>query len=1287
MPELTQAEKDLHSLWGQAFEIAVKAGVIAGLAEAGLLGEGAHPSAVAAAEEWRQAPAGEVTRAFLAEVRSTGIDDPDVLGNVRTGLNHVRLMGAGIGQTVIREIVRRRGAGPDRMVLRTLWSPLSLPKVGGESWEGRAGSREDFGRSWAHLCGGGTDGFEDLFSKGRAGNADLCLLFEPLDPKGAPLLLVVEMSMNVPPEVMDHGFAEAHLREVATFAARSNARSVFSQVKAEVAGGEGFDLSSEMPDLLPAFAGRDKPIYKLCQACSYLDGFATLATAHAGTRHVDGLALSLTHMGVESISARFGTDDPRIGLVRDMGLAYQRAKSSSDDPEGTLGFVRDALGILVRRLPRPLSQPFTDALKEERLGGDFSVEAVESMVACDVEAGGGFHNPCHVFTAEEAEALAGADADVAKFLGESPAAVARGAAKDGKVSLRGLHGAMVAKAIRAVEPGTVAVLGLEGNPGIGKTTATGMAIKEQADDGLGTMLVYVSPRLVINEDVTGSFSRDPRNRTLCLTTNSRLISGAPIWHAEQVKAGKREKRAVDSAVCWSGLPELNEPAGACLFLTPEEKDEAETGNTGPGFRKTSETERRDRVSDERRPGVLGTLATAARKALQENRDVRGLVLTAAMQGLRTASGLAGFDKLFDTKPTAGGAALTERLKFAERFPRIVFMVDEIAGDGAGAPFVVQAKRFLESQFIKPFRDAGQESPFACALVAADASLSNEEVIARYLGNDKGSPDKVLVSPSRGGTPFSLAYRPLKLGPGPQVPALHVMTNSFPANRLTLRYLVRFTHLRPQERAPGQPMTERELVREQQRDNILTRIHREVERALVGEARQVVVFLQDKALLRDLRRTLVSGSDDLLLPGLLARAEVTLIDNNVETRERTRIVSAEFRDTYRVILMTSSGARGISFPSADRIIAVMPRFNPESALMEVAQVVYRGRGGDGDRHDREITLMVDDYVVREEEPDIRNWFRRVSDLVTLACLARATLLTRITGDAGFPGRSLAVVPVGAVGTEGTVSTMSQAVRDIRVELDSAKRDDDYDDRRRGLFAQTERLVVQTFASLHLRSERAGGSPASLTRDDFVGRYRDAWTSEIGPLVPNAPLPETAMVGGPFAVERLADFDEEFVFEGWERARQAVYGSLMGCLRLILDDRDVPNRLRKCAKSLLDILDRSTDRQRNEFSTIKSVKAEATWLVTPVDRGAFSLPDEAGRRKGLGGKDEDWLVALGACVGTDKGMPVIPSFEEFPFFVKLGGEDPLGFEAVFDGRYLSATREFNLLNVLMLAKKPG
>ncbi|MDF6460882.1 hypothetical protein NMT80_25880, partial [Escherichia coli] len=96
--------------------------------------------------------------------------------------------------------------------------------------------------------------------------------------------------------------------------------------------------------------------------------------------------------------------------------------------------------------------------------------------------------------------------------------------------------------------------------------------------------------------------------------------------------------------------------------------------------------------------------------------------------------------------------------------------------------------------------------------------------------------------------------------------------------------------------------------------------------------------------------------------------------------------------------------------------------------------YRGRGyyqnasGEmvsGDTIERRLVMVVDDFLLSDEERDPKQWLRQSIDLMTLLIMLRAPVLTRITGDAGLR-QALALVPVGAVGLEELISLMSQNV---------------------------------------------------------------------------------------------------------------------------------------------------------------------------------------------------------------------------------------------------------------------
>ncbi|MDF6860943.1 hypothetical protein NMT95_24405, partial [Escherichia coli] len=141
-------------------------------------------------------------------------------------------------------------------------------------------------------------------------------------------------------------------------------------------------------------------------------------------------------------------------------------------------------------------------------------------------------------------------------------------------------------------------------------------------------------------------------------------------------------------------------------------------------------------------------------------------------------------------------------------------------------------------------------------------------------------------------------------------------------------------------------------------------------ALQSGAEQVIYFAQDKNFLGELRNVLATE------PGL-SKKSVQVLDASVPGSLRKKLIEPKVRDSVKVFLMTSSGARGVSFPKTDWIIAAVPRFNVEAALMEIAQLIYRGRGyyqnasGEmvsGDTIERRLVMVVDDFLLSDEERD-------------------------------------------------------------------------------------------------------------------------------------------------------------------------------------------------------------------------------------------------------------------------------------------------------------------------------
>jgi len=905
---------------------------------------------------------------------------------------------------------------------------------------------------------------------------------------------------------------------------------------------------------------------------------------------------------------------------------------------------------------------------------------------------------------EESLSWVGSDEAVTDFLNAPPAdvilkALSKMSDFNQGVPLRSLHAAAVIAGMQSSALGKMTVLGLEGNPGIGKTTAVVSYLKEAAD---GFLFLYISPRVIINDDVTGTLARDKTtnkaNGILTITTNSKLIGAAKTFYEAQLQVGEAPKQAFYSAVVVDGVNGLHISDNSTMVLTPLQKEVLEQQSLGSSTKKRDETERQDRMEDVKRPGVLKVLSTITRILLADNPVVNKVVLTAAIQGYRDVSAgkntLLALDNLFKN-PVNSHAGIQERQVFAGRIQTIVVMIDELTGDGAGSPLIHSVAEWLNKQLIKPFEKA---PIFRVILIVSDASLGNEVVLDRYLNSGERAPDKVLISKSMGKKPFRLAATPIKIG-GKKVPVLHVMTNSYPASKLSIDYRVRLDLVSPEERPDGKMQTVRQAISAQQGSAIIGNIIKEIARALNAGGDQVIFFAQDKILLRQIKAELTLGKD---VAPILPVGQVEIIDSSVLASKRKELIADENRDKVKVFLMTSSAARGVSFPKTDWIIALIPRFNIESALMEIAQLIYRGRGqnytddngvvcDNGDRKDRRLVMLLQDFLPQTDEIDLRQWLRQVSDLLTFMVMLRSTIYTRITGDAGLEKQNLAMVPVGSIGTEEMLSLMSTHVRTFLKESEVSLHDDSSTQNQRGLVVSTQELVKNLFSKFSLDATAKSRNLKSVARIEDISRFSSRASADNAPLLvlpkddPDSLIPDHLYCIGPFWLEHWKDMDkqERFNVEGWHGNVGHQIPKLLGELRYISDDIGLPDKLRHPAKELYKILVRQRNELTREFSTVKALKTETTWLAVPLDYPRFWKKDDNGQMPSLGEEDA-WRDALGACLGSGEVLPVIPRYADFPYAAIVGQQDPSRLKLVFDDRYLGASNELNLLNTILLSE---
>ncbi|BAL23712.1 hypothetical protein [Azoarcus sp. KH32C] len=1275
-------------LWGKTYEILVKRGVLTHLAEQRLISlDDPH------LKRWTQTQLMKVSGNL---VRALDIIDERERSIVKAAFDHMALTAFGLGYTAIREYLRRheRDLARGKLKVAGLWCPMTLPGEDTGSPEAQEATLADF-QSVFHIS---TSAASSFSGKGLPANADFLLWLS--GSAKVDHVLVQEYSWDMPPELLDFRDQQAHLEEMVRHRRLVDSRGVFARVAAEV-DGESFELSDDIQNHLQAFTSDNKPFYKICQASAYAESFVRLMRGCGlQDKAVIARALALTPNGLESLAAHFTTEsatEPRADLMVQLGNAYRASKKLADGDEAELTRkVKAVFNSMRRKLPLELQRRAKELTRQPEPGSDYTFEFDETLPA--------FANPTDRFSIDGALAMVDENEALTEFFGGNPHEALRpditSRANEDGISLRDLHAAAIVAGMRRSVAGQVNVLALEGNPGIGKTTAVRTHLAEKSD---GYLFLYVSPRVIINRDVSEGLARDEEGRQsgiLTLTSNAQLNASARRFHEKRVEEGLAKPRTIDGAVVADGVANLRKPeSGSILVLTPDDETQIDSSLAGSTISKAMLSEFEDQVVDTRRTGVLAGLAHMTRELLHLNPEVNRVVLTAALQGFREREGgkttIDALSKLFENKADFD-AGRAERRTFARQMPNIVVMVDELTGDGAGAPFVDAVAQWLTKEFIEPFED--ESNPFTVTLIVSDASLCNEVVFARYLDAGHRTPDKVLVSRAEGNRPFRLAVGDLKIGRGKRR-TFHVMTNSFPARELHIRYRIKLTNVRLEEskKRPGQMESPREAILREAEGLAQQTAVAEIRGALQAGAAQVIYFAQDKLFLSDLEKEL-SVQKDL---GLNAD-KVAVLDSSVPGWKRKKLIEPERRDSIRVFLMTSSGARGVSFPRTDWIIAAVPRFNIEAALMEIAQLVYRGRGGYQDEHGnkvsgdtvpRHLVMLVEDFVVQEGALDERQWLRQSTDLMTLLVMLRSTIWTRITGDAGLP-HPLALVPVGAVGVEELVSVMSQNVTKFVSEAEVFHRRC-RNSEQIALVKAAAQNVIELFsrARLQARAEKDKDGRTCVKAADMEN-IRTRATTPVSPLLIDSEgpcIPDHVYFTGPVILENWGAFakQEVFVFEGHQTQEQRLSAQLLGQLRAIDEERDFPSALRNPAMNLRKLLIRDSQSAAKEFNTLKDLRSPNTWVALPVGYAQFIHNEDTSDGQPFFVEDpEVWLGGLHRSLSsTMAAIPPIARYQSFPWAASVGHANPIKLDQVFDDRYFMASSELNLLNTLLLARADG
>jgi len=1019
----------------------------------------------------------------------------------------------------------------------------------------------------------------------------------------------------------------------------------------------GYDITEGLPemlfargleDYLTAFKKRDKESAKLIQAGGYAYDFSTLLTQHGLIQDQDDFwihAFGVSDRDMTSMHIR----REHMSVLKTCQKIYQQ-----DCTDETINHARDRVVEIIQSTARQSfaqdqSQEFFEQLRTRHQpdGCTWLPSFTETIQVLSTQA---------LLPVDQLD-----PGLLASLGGHLPAAALR---------VQQAH----AKLVEEQLSNHLHYLFLTGNPGIGKTTAIVDWLQACEQRGEGFLFFYLSPRTSVNLDLIEKF-RAPDGQlhgsVLALTTSSTVLDGR---QEPTVLYASTPLRGRGTFTC-QGVQSL------VTFL------EYGSSEHLSAKRRSARLDHllADHLWDPGRhvPGVLYSICQALAANMQQPLS-NAVVATASIQSLkkkgRDQDTLIHLEKLFacayDQQTNTLIASRMQQL--AQRLPHLVFMLDEITGDDSGVAFLAGFQRFAEKyQLFSP------SSPFHTKIIIADASVVNKRVIERHLASSVYEPEKIyfqhIPDPS-GIAPLTREAFVFK-----QEPAVAINSNTYPADELVLTYHLCIEYQRYYERMMQQPKSELDRALETRLVEELLALYRQPH----TQVPQIIVYIQNKSrlssLIAQLRKQL--GRFEL---------EKEYLEIHASISERARRVAASKRRDVRVVFMTASASRGLSFPDATHFLIDVPRFAIEANTMEILQVMYRGRGGERDRGRKYVQFYLSDQVLYQEEADRERALReRLLGIVDMLVILKTSLMTRIRGSGQIRRHAFQMIPVGgkAVSLAGGTypDTMADLVRQLTNE---ARQKPDQPD-----IAKLAEYLQELFAegNYHWEAEEAG-PPARDTqkkrylpeRTLVLHQFRDLAAQGFDRLL-QWPAYELIYASGGFVTIPCQDkqLDQRYLFDLRERARSTRGKQALAIIHSLLTEGkeqfpDQVSLLLGQARDLLSRLQQASDDETQQFTQSSRYLDQyaalplLALLVPEVAESYFAREKDNLKplpfRHILAGLLKTWYPA-------ETMLPIGDDYRSYPFLIFRSFHLEEIRHRLFSGNSLFASYEMNVLNMLL------
>lgn len=821
---------------------------------------------------------------------------------------------------------------------------------------------------------------------------------------------------------------------------------------------------------------------------------------------------------------------------------------------------------------------------------------------------------------------------------------------------------------------------LTGHPGIGKTTAIVDFLKQQATEGKGFLFLYASPRKQVNLDIIQKFRTQttlpPCEKVFGLTTDSIAIRNNQNRPTVRYYSTASTKSFTKRGITFVPAQDETQVQARSSFRHLEEIQEGLLVDKG-----------------ERLSGVLHSLCQGLATTLEEELS-NAIVATVSIQSLRrTANGettLRHLAKIFQhTFSTSGGKVtpIPARLNdLAKRVHYIFVMIDEVSGDEGGAAFLAGIH-----QFLSEYQLLGPSSPIPSKIIVADASIIDYRIIQQHLAETNYEPDKIYfrrVTPAAS-LPLSLQEFGFKTK---KTNAVAINANAYPAQALHISYKIGIDAFQYQEET-YQERRER-LVNEAQ-EQLIHDIRAVIEKE---DAPQVLVYIQDKGRLQRLIQALRKIYEGHFEP------EKDYLEIHANISEMDKKAIEESKDKARVIFMTASASRGLSFRRAKHILIDIPHFAIEQNLMEILQVIYRGRGDEiFDQQDKWLTFYLTEQIIYADDENRELAVReRMLHVLNVLLILKTSMMTRIEGSGKLGvNQHFMMIPIGGKSIVTAGETFTSRISTLIKDLETLSRRFG-NDTRLAYVASSLRTILEhgrirliTRGKTNEDQERGPARSSYLSvLPTFTHDFFDAVCNGFDHLLDLPPL-EIGHLAGSLLVVPIAD---KTMRENYRTGLDAVLRQqgtkhdLFAEMEGICHTQRYPESVRMSMRDAIALVQglRAMSPDKTPHYEQESQHADQHYAIPLITFLAYEVMkqyfEDAPAETDLDQRSFRSLLisSIYSLYPADSFLPLGENYGEFPFVIFRSFNLAEARQRMFTDKYLFTSHEFNILNMLLSSK---